>query len=157
MSYSPPGHPLEVLQKLNLDEAFGPKDPRFVDTDAARGGVGTQRNLARKFGLDLELDLFFPTRKRHVLLFGPIGSGKSTELLRLDDTLRQGKRLLPILLNVRSEIDINNLQYADVLMAMAMAVVRELETQGLDIPAASSRRSNSGSPSRSARTTRSTS
>jgi len=50
MPYSPPGHPLEVLQNLNLDEAFGPKDPRFVNTDAARGGVGAQRNLARKFG-----------------------------------------------------------------------------------------------------------
>lgn len=84
MPYRPPGHPLEVLQKLNLDEAFGPTDPRFVETDAARGGVGTQRNLARKFGLDLELDLFFPNQQRHVLLFGPIGSGKSTELLRLD-------------------------------------------------------------------------
>lgn len=133
LTYSPPSDPLEVLQKLNFDEAIGPTDPRFVDTDAARGGVGTQRSLARKFGLDLLQDKFFPNQKRHVLLFGPIGSGKSTELLRLVHTLKQGKRLFPILLNVRGEIDINNLQYADVLMALASAVVRDLTAQGLEI------------------------
>lgn len=133
LTYSPPSDPLEVLQKLNFDEAIGPTDPRFVDTDAARGGVGTQRSLARKFGLDLYQDKFFPNQKRHVLLFGPIGSGKSTELLRFVHTLKQGKRLFPILLNVRGEIDINNLQYADVLMALASAVVRDLTAQGLEI------------------------
>lgn len=134
MPNKPPSHPLEILQKLNFDEAIGPDDPRFVDTDAARGGVGTQKNLARKFGLDLGQDIFYPPQKRHVLLFGPIGSGKSTELLRFAHTLEQGKRMLPILLNVRGEIDINNLQYADVLMAMATAVVRELKDRKLDIP-----------------------
>ncbi len=136
MSYTPPSHPLEVLQKLNFDEAVGPEDPRFVDTDAARGGRGTQKNLARKFGLDLGQDIFYPTQTWHALLFGPIGSGKSTELLRFAHTLEQGKRMLPILLNVRGEIDINNLQYADVLMALATAVVTKLKEKNLDLPEA---------------------
>ncbi len=135
MTYSPPSHPLEVLQKLNFDEAVGPEDPRFVDLDAARGGVGIQASLARKFGLDLTKDIFYPNQKRHVLLFGPIGCGKSTELLRFAATLEKGKRIMPVLLNVRGEIDINNLQYADVLMALARALVVSFEKKGLDIPA----------------------
>ncbi len=135
MTYSPPTHPLEVLQKLNFDEAVGPKDPRFVNLDAARGGSGIQASLARKFGLDLNKDIFYPTQKRHVLLFGPIGCGKSTELLRFAGKLEEGKRILPVLLNVRGEIDINNLQYADMLMALATALVMTFEEKDLHIPA----------------------
>jgi len=133
-SYVLPRHPLEALSKLNFDEAIKPDDPRFVDTDAARGGVGTQNRLARKFGLDLAQDIFFPVQKKHVLLFGPIGSGKSTELARLTQKLEQGNRLYPILLNVRGEIDINNLQYVDVLMALANAVAQRFDALNLEIP-----------------------
>lgn len=135
--YKLPTHPLEALANINFEEAVGPDDPRFVDTDVARGGVGAPQRLAKKFSLDLSNDVFFPTGKKHVLLFGPIGSGKSTELLRLARTLEKGRRLFPILLNVRGEIDINNLQYADVLMALASAVAREFDKLALDVPAAS--------------------
>ncbi len=136
-SYKLPTHPLEALANINFEEAVGSDDPRFVDTDVARGGVGAPQRLAKKFSLDLARDVFFPTGKRHVLLFGPIGSGKSTELLRLARTLENGHRLFPILLNVRGEIDINNLQYADVLMALASAVAKRFDKLGLDVPAAS--------------------
>jgi hypothetical protein len=66
---------------------------------------------------------------RHVLLFGPIGGGKSTEIKRFAAGLRAGEKLYPILLNVRGEIDINNLQYSDMLMGLAHAVVQDLEKQ----------------------------
>ena len=135
--YKLPTHPLEALANINFEEAVGPDDPRFVDTDVARGGVGAPQRLAKKFSLDLANDVFFPTGKKHVLLFGPIGSGKSTELLRLARTLEKGRRLFPILLNVRGEIDINNLQYADVLMALASAVAKRFDKLALDVPAAS--------------------
>ena len=77
-----PAHPLEALQRLRLDDAVEPDDPRFVDLDAARGGSGVRRRLAAKFGLDQASNAFYPATTRHVLLFGPIGGGKSTELKR---------------------------------------------------------------------------
>lgn len=133
-AYKPPSHPLEVIAKLNFDEGVAPDDPRFVDTDAARGGTSFPLRLARKFGLDLtRKDVFFPTGKQHTLLFGPIGSGKSTELLRFARALEADGRVMPILLNVRGEIDINNLQYADMLMALAAVVVKKLEGAGIAI------------------------
>lgn len=135
MPHSPlPHHPLEALARINFEEAVGPEDERFVNTDAARGDVSTLINLARKFGLDLGGNVFYPPGKKHVLLFGPIGSGKSTELLRLAFELEKRKRLFPVLLNVRGEIDINNLQYADVLLALASAVAQRLDRQAISVP-----------------------
>lgn len=131
-AYQPPSHPLEVIAKLNFDDAIAPDDPRFVDTDAVRGGTSLPHRLARKFGLDLRRkDVFFPSGKQHALLFGPIGSGKSTELWRFARALETDGRVMPILMNVRGEIDINNLQYADMLMALAAAVVKKLDREGI--------------------------
>ena len=88
--FQAPKHPLMVLQSLNFDEVISPTDPRFVDTDAARGGEGVQRRLAIKFGLDPDSQTFYPVSQKHVLLFGPIGGGKSTEIRRFFVTLKQG-------------------------------------------------------------------
>ncbi|MBM5816588.1 MAG: hypothetical protein FJ083_08380, partial [Cyanobacteria bacterium K_Offshore_surface_m2_239] len=51
-SYQPPRHLLEVLQKLDYEEALEDGDPRYVDSRAARGGERTFIRLARKFGWD---------------------------------------------------------------------------------------------------------
>ena len=129
----PSNNPLEVLQSLNWDEPVMPSDSRFVDTDAARG-EHIQHRLMRKFGYDRASNKLFAAAKKHVLLFGPIGCGKSTELLRFHATLRTTQVLYPITLNLRNEVDINNLQYADMLMALATAVVQELATKNIAIP-----------------------
>lgn len=134
MTYRPPQHPLEVLQQLNYDEPVRESDPKFVDLDAARGEDGLTQRLAPKFQLDLRTGRFFPTRHRHVLLFGPVGSGKSTELLRFADAVQRTGRIFPVVLNVRSEIDINNLQYADMLMALATALTRGLKEADVEVP-----------------------
>ena len=126
-------NPLEVLQSLNWDEPIKPDDPRFVDTDEARG-ENIQYRLMRKLGYDPIRRQLFASAKKHVLLFGPIGCGKSTELLRLHATLRTTWKLYPVTLNLRNEVDINNLQYADMLMALATAVVQELATQNISVP-----------------------
>jgi hypothetical protein len=130
----PSNIPLQVLQNLNWDDPVTPDDPRFVDTDAARG-EDIQHRLMRKFGYDQSSNRLFAAATKHVLLFGPIGCGKSTELLRLQATLRTTQVLYPITLNLRNEVDINNLQYADMLMALATAVVAELEAKNIAIPA----------------------
>lgn len=133
--FNPPSKiPLEVLQSLNWDDPVLPDDPRFVNTDEARG-ENVQLRLVRKFGYDTQKNRLFAPGHKHVLLFGPIGSGKSTELLRLNADLQKSKKLYPIALNLRSEVDINNLQYSDMLMAMAKAVVQELDRLNLTVPA----------------------
>ncbi len=129
----PSNNPLQVLQNLNWEEPIEPSDPRFVNTDSARG-ENIHHFLMRKFGYDKVRNQLFAVSSKHVLLFGPIGCGKSTELLRLHATLRESKVLYPIRLNLRNEVDINNLQYSDLLMALATAVVQELEFRAIPIP-----------------------
>ena len=135
----PPRNLLQALQQLDFDEAIGPSDPRFVDTDLARGATDLRMRLLNKFGLSMTSGDFFPNLGRHVLLFGPIGCGKSTELMRLKAQLLAphtpiSGKLFPILLNVRGEVDINNLEYADLFLALAHAVVQELEAQSIQLP-----------------------
>lgn len=134
----PPRNLLQVLQQLDFDEAVGPDDYRFVDTDVARGATDLRSRLLTKFGLSLATGEFYPTLGRHVLLFGPIGCGKSTELMRLraqllDVTHPSGGKLYPILFNVRGEIDINNLEYADLFLSLAHAVMSELDALQLRV------------------------
>ncbi len=131
MSYAPSKHPLEILQNIEFEEAIGPDDPRFVETEEARGSPRTLDRLARKFGLNLKTGEFYPASKRHVLLFGHIGCGKSTELLHLGKKLTATGRMCVVAVDALSSLDRNNLQYADALMAMAQALLERLSAENI--------------------------
>lgn len=133
MTYVPPKHPLAILQKIEFEEAVPPDDPRFVETEAARGSPRTLERLAKKFGLDLASNEFYPASKRHVLLFGHIGSGKSTELLNMAQRLHGSRKLYVINVDVLNELDRNNLHYADALMALTKRLTQQLLEQHIDI------------------------
>jgi hypothetical protein len=133
MLYRPPGSILEVLQKIEYEEALKPDDPRYVETTRARGSEKTLRRLARKFGLDLESGAFLPATARHVLFFGHIGSGKTTELRHYTKALDAPGRYLVVEVDVTLRLDRNNLQYADVLMAMAAVLLEKLRDNGVSL------------------------
>lgn len=127
--YQPPNDILEVLQKIDFEEALRPDDPRYVDTREARGSQKTLRMLARKFGLQLPDGPFrWPTTK-HVLFFGHVGSGKTTELRRYAAELGKPERPwhFVVEIDVATVLDRNNLNYADLLMAMAQGLFRQLQ------------------------------
>ena len=44
---------LEVIASIDVSEALDADDPRFVQTQEARGNQKTLKRLATKFGLDL--------------------------------------------------------------------------------------------------------
>lgn len=135
MTYQPPKHLLEVLHEIAYDEALGPDDPRYVDTSEARGSQQTRSRLAIKFGLSLKDGRFFPQDRRHVLFFGHTGSGKSTELRRYAKDLSGPGRFLAIEVDVATALDRNNVQYADLLMAVAESLLARLQDEQI-IPAA---------------------
>ena len=137
---NPPRNLLQALQQIDFDEAIGPDDERYVDLDEARGAPGYRTRLFMKFGLNIGNGEFYPNLKRHVLFFGPIGCGKSTELLRLRQTLVEPAspvtgKVFPILVNLRGEVDINNLEYADLFLALAHALVHQLDQRNVRVPA----------------------
>ena len=133
MTYQPPADILEVLQKIEYEEALEPDDPRRVDTQAARGSEQTLKRLARKFGLLLEDGRFLPPSQKHILFFGHVGAGKTTELkFYAREMARQG-RIFPVEVDSARLLDRNNLQYADLLMAMAQRLLECLASEEITL------------------------
>jgi hypothetical protein len=130
MVYAPPKHVLQVLQKIEYEEALPDGDPRYVETEIARGSERTFSRLARKFGWDPTTDAFFAPIEKHVLFFGHIGSGKTTELRRYAGKLNASKRFYVVEVDVLAKLDRNNLQYTEALMAMAETLLERMSADG---------------------------
>jgi hypothetical protein len=134
----PPKDIWEVNQRLQLDEPVGPDDDRWVETAAARGELSFGE-LYRYLGVDSrggdsrEWTLRAPPRKAYVLFCGHRGCGKSTELRRVHQKLDRRGLFLSILLDTTTTLDTNNLQYQDVLLALAEALLRRLEKEGVEV------------------------
>jgi hypothetical protein len=126
MPYQPPTHLLQVLQNIQYEEALKAGDPRYVQTQTARGSERTFSRLAKKLGWDPASNQFFPPAQNHVLFFGHVGSGKTTELRQYAELLNGSGRFCVIEVDAIQLLDINNLQYADTLMAMAQSLVKTL-------------------------------
>lgn len=131
----PPDDILDVLASLDYETALDPDDPRYVDTGQARGSAQTPDRLAMKFGLLLRDGRFVPPTKKHVLFFGHIGSGKTTELRRYCQLLEGIDRYLVIEVSVHEVLDRNNFEYTDLLMALALALCERLQEHGVPVPA----------------------
>jgi hypothetical protein len=129
-----PNDVLGVLASLQYQDVLEPNDPRRVDTRAARGSEQTLRMMARKFGLVLEPRRFVSLRTPPVLLFGHVGSGKSTELRYYAQEMKASGHIFPIEVNVARTLDIHNLQFADIVLAMAEALVAALTTAKISPP-----------------------
>ena len=135
MDYQPPSHLLEVLQKIEYEEALSDQDPRYVDSQEARGSEKTFTRLARKFGWDPASNAFFAPHEKHILFFGHIGIGKTTELRRYAVLLNASRRFYVVEVDVLAKLDRNNLQYTEVLMAMAETLLERLHGDGFDLGA----------------------
>lgn len=135
MPYSAPDNILEVLYGLNTVTALKADDPRYVPTQEARGSEQTLRRLALKLGLDLAKNKFHPSQQSHILFYGHIGSGKTTELRRYTGQLQGADRFLVVEVDISKELDYNNLQYADTLMAMAQVLLTRLHEVGVKLSA----------------------
>lgn len=133
--YHAPTHPLEVMQKLAIDEGLKPDDPRNVDTEAARGSQKTFARLAKKVGLDPNSGDFYPASKSHVLIFGHTGSGKTTEIRKAGKRLSELGHHYVVEVDVLRELDRNNLSYPDVLLALAKTLLEKLEDDGKEVDA----------------------
>ncbi|MGI4795722.1 MAG: ATP-binding protein [Janthinobacterium lividum] len=132
--YQPPCDVLQVLQRIQFEEALEPTDPRRVDTREARGSQKTLGRLERKLGLLMESGRFLPLTQKHILFFGHVGTGKTTELKFYAAELKNTGWFLPVEVDVPGVLDRNNLQYADLLMAMAHALLQTLEQEGVALP-----------------------
>ena len=101
-----------------------------MDSQEARGSEKTFTRLARKFGWDPVSNVFFAPYEKHILFFGHIGIGKTTELRRYALQLNASRRFYVVEVDVLAKLDRNNLQYTEVLMAMAETLLERLHADG---------------------------
>jgi hypothetical protein len=131
---NPPADILGILAGLDYETALLPDDPRYVETSKARGAAETPERLALKFGLLLRDGRFLPPPKKHVLFFGHVGSGKTTELRRYCRQLEGPDWYLVVEVSVHEVLDRNNFEYTDLLMALALALCERLQERDVAVP-----------------------
>ena len=118
----------DAKNKLSYNEPLLPNDPMFVDTSNARGDFSLDR-LYRGLHIDKKGQLQNPPQKQYVLFTGHRGCGKSTELLRVTDFLHDPERFYVVHLDCLKKLDINNLKYSDVLLALAAELLLKLKNE----------------------------
>lgn len=116
----------ELYQFVNPDMALPPEDPRYVDLSPARGSEDIVALVARRIHVQKA-----PYYHRQ-LLTGHRGSGKSTELHRLEDRLRKDGFLIAYL-DVELSLDIADVEYLDLIVAMAYALDKAAHDNKLKI------------------------
>jgi len=125
----------DVDAQLQFNEALSSTDERYVDTSDARGDYNLAR-LYRNLGVDERtMTLRAPKPRSYTLFCGHRGCGKSTELRRLAKQLHRPEAFFVVFLDATVDLDHNNLQYADALLALAKALFAKLEDKQIALDA----------------------
>ena len=104
----------------------GDKDPRWVDTYAARGEASLKQ-IGLLLGVDLgKRRLREPPARGYYLFCGHRGSGKSTELRNLRNQLHDADLYHVVLADAAVDLDVHNLRYQDVLLHLAAKLAEQL-------------------------------
>ncbi len=124
---------LDVSSTVDFRQALEMGDPRYVDTTQARA-EGFQREFQLRLGYDPRDGHFTPPAPgKHVLFFGHVGCGKSTELTRLCTGLHDPTRFWVVRVNLLDLIDSNNARYSDVWLAVSQRLLEQAQQDGLTI------------------------
>ena len=133
--YQPPSDIWEVNRSLQLDEHLdGERDPRWVDTEPARGEYNLDK-LCRVLGVDRNRQRLAAPDHGYFLFCGHRGSGKSTELRRIAQELHDRNLYYVVFADATQELDVNNLRYQDVLLHLASRLMEQLNDDGIHVDA----------------------
>ena len=126
---------LAVNAELDYNRPLSDNDPRYVDTAKARADK-FRKHFFATFGYDPASGQFEPQpsgKRKHVLFFGHVGCGKSTELARLCSELDASSRFWVVRVNVVDLIDPGNADYSDIWLAVAQQLMHRLQHDQLAI------------------------
>ncbi len=119
---------------LKFNEPLKPNDKRYVDLDEARGKNVFNRLLKPLgFDKDFEPKLLEEDENHYILFCGHRGCGKSTELNRIAQKLHRPDGYYVITCNIVEDLDVNNIEYVDILFLVAQNIVEQLDANGISI------------------------
>jgi hypothetical protein len=115
----------DAYNRCNPVQPLPPGDPRYVDCTPVRGNEDVVSQMFNTIVWS----------ERHVaqLFTGHRGSGKSTELLRLQARLEEAGYVV-LYFEADDDLDLNDLGYTDLLLSIARRVSGDLKTKGIDLP-----------------------
>ena len=125
---SAPRDLLGVNASVNYKEALTLGDPRYESTALARA-ERFEREFYRTFNYAKKSrEVKLPAQHRqHVLFFGHVGCGKSTELAQLCAELNRPTAYWVVRVDLLNLIDPNDARYCDVWLAVAEQLVEALQ------------------------------
>ncbi len=111
---------------IGFQDSLAVDDPRYVETAKARAEQ-FEDDFFRTFGYEKNRGNFEALQGgKHVLFFGHVGCGKSTELARLSRALHDPQRYWVVNVNLLALLDPNNVNYCDVWLAVAQKLTEQL-------------------------------
>lgn len=125
----------ETYNAVNPEQPLLPGDPRYVDCAPWRGDEHIVNMIARRI---IRADAAAPVQHLKQLLAGHRGCGKSTELLLLKEKLEQAGYFV-VYFDAVLEIDVNDVDYADILLAMMRQLDLQVRQSGLGLKLDSAR------------------
>jgi hypothetical protein len=125
MSY--PVHTVDdAYDACHPEEPLKSGDPRYVDLTVARGNENLAQTVA------LRISRTKPPRFHQQLVSGHRGCGKSTELRQLQAKL-QDRGFFVVYLDAEETLDLGEIKYQDVLVAITKAIEEDLRENGVKI------------------------
>ncbi len=123
-----------MVQARTLRDAYNNADPvqplpagdvRYVDCTPVRGNEDIVSQMLKKI-------LWSESRFTAQLFIGHRGCGKSTELLRLQARLEEAGYIV-LYFESDDDLDLNDIEYTDLLLAIAQRLVSDLEIKGIRV------------------------
>lgn len=116
----------EAYQACHPELPLEAGDPRYVDLSAVRGKQNLVNTISRRIRRS-------PSPNYHKqLITGHRGCGKSTELKQLVARLREQK-FFAVYVDIENTLDLGDLSYLDVLVAVAKGISEAMNTEGIPI------------------------
>ncbi len=119
---------------LRFNDALKPGDKRYVELNEARGKNVFNR-LLKPLGFDnhFKPKLIEEDANHYILFCGHRGCGKSTELNIISEKLHRKDGYFVVQCNIVDDLDINNIEYVEILFLVAQKIVQKIDDKGISI------------------------
>lgn len=123
-----------ILNAVEFNDPIDEKDEFFTDFSNLRKGFNDKK-IFKMLAIKPFDHRCTPLRAtQRIFLSGHRGTGKTTELLKLRNNINDTKCFLTVFCDVgNEELDLNNIDFVDIVIFMLESLVKELQEKKIDI------------------------